>query len=403
MTRIPAIEVDTHQSQQMGTMKIDYTDTMLTRHLQAAIGDVEIGQEPRSSTVGSGQLSLQAAMTHSSKNESKHMQQESDDSVTMTTQNHRHAQPQQPHEQIEQRLTRAQTRQARERQQQQQLPMIDIKNNFESSDTDSDGTTSNEDSDLSQELTSDPDRATSSDDSDLPRELTSDSSAQDSDFALVSAVVVKMSNTHIWKPKSDGSNTQKRAAYKEEMDNLARVIVSTPLTERPTDTTRLRCMTLLTEKAQERSPDVGHWKVRSVALGQQEENITKEQRHVSMTSRTTLRLCNIEAHIRGMHTEIRDVSRAYLNAPINRNVEIIPPDRQRWPKIPGHYYRLTSSLYGMPDAGNNWQATLHKHLTADGGIRCDFDRALYVFPEQDTLLATHVDDLKLQGTISGIC
>ena len=105
------------------------------------------------------------------------------------------------------------------------------------------------------------------------------------------------------------------------------------------------------------------------------------------------------------HTHKIDITTAYLYAPLNENKPIymkLPANTDLFgiPVPPGHAALLQGNLYGMPQAGRNWNIHLHKTLTQIQFKRSPIDPCLYTRRENNgstTNMAVVVDDM-LIGT-----
>jgi hypothetical protein len=88
-----------------------------------------------------------------------------------------------------------------------------------------------------------------------------------------------------------------------------------------------------------------------------------------------------------------DVDLAYLYAPLNEAIYMLPPDGMVAP--PGMVLRLLKSLYGLPQSGRNWYTHLDSNLTEAGFRRMEEDTCLYVriCKEIVTIVAVYVDDM----------
>ena len=88
-----------------------------------------------------------------------------------------------------------------------------------------------------------------------------------------------------------------------------------------------------------------------------------------------------------------DVDLAYLYAPLDEAIYMVPPEGMSHPS--GMLLRLLQSLYGLPQAGRNWNTHLHRTLLSMGFRRLDEDTCLYVriIAGMITIIAIYVDDL----------
>ena len=95
-----------------------------------------------------------------------------------------------------------------------------------------------------------------------------------------------------------------------------------------------------------------------------------------------------------------DVTSAFLNAPLEREVYVQPPkDWQR----PGYLWRLVKAMYGLDDAALLWFKTVEKEMLALGCKKLQSDPAIFFYPNPETgdlegLLGWHVDDANGGGS-----
>ena len=93
-----------------------------------------------------------------------------------------------------------------------------------------------------------------------------------------------------------------------------------------------------------------------------------------------------------------DVDLAYLYAPLDEAIYMVPPEGMSHPS--GMLLRLLQSLYGLPQAGRNWNTHLHRTLLSMGFRRLDEDTCLYVriITGMITIIAIYVDDLYIAAS-----
>lgn len=97
--------------------------------------------------------------------------------------------------------------------------------------------------------------------------------------------------------------------------------------------------------------------------------------------------------------EVDDVSRAFFEADVKRDVCIESPeedveDDERGQDLVGH---LKKSLYGTRDAAMNWQEEIAKLLVADGFIRGKYNPCLYHHAGRKIRTLVHGDDFVTVG------
>ena len=100
-----------------------------------------------------------------------------------------------------------------------------------------------------------------------------------------------------------------------------------------------------------------------------------------------------------------DFTAAFLQGEkIDRKVIVIPPHDllRRTERGQRVLWRLVKRLYGLKDSSRGFYLGLDTHLLANGMKRSQYDRALYMFFDENGqlagLLGTHVDDIIFAGT-----
>ena len=90
-----------------------------------------------------------------------------------------------------------------------------------------------------------------------------------------------------------------------------------------------------------------------------------------------------------------DVKTAYLNAPIDCEVYIRPPEGFSEENIGGKLmvWKLNKSLYGLKQSGRNWNIVLTNFFKSNGLQQSKIDPCLFVDEENATLIAIWVDDI----------
>lgn len=92
-----------------------------------------------------------------------------------------------------------------------------------------------------------------------------------------------------------------------------------------------------------------------------------------------------------------DVKTAYLHAPMDVVVYMEQPEGFETKSKTGEHLvcKLNKSLYGLKQAGRNWNMLLHEHLTENGFIQNDADHCVYSRESENgkVILLVWVDDL----------
>ncbi|SAM86304.1 uncharacterized protein UBRO_20337 [Ustilago bromivora] len=104
-----------------------------------------------------------------------------------------------------------------------------------------------------------------------------------------------------------------------------------------------------------------------------------------------------------MHVNQLDVSTAFLNGKIDKDVNVRIPPTFETKETEGKCYKLKKALYGLKQAGHLWHAALDEQLQAFGFKRCQTEPCVYTHGCNNAmvLLAVYIDDL-LRGYIEGI-
>jgi len=135
------------------------------------------------------------------------------------------------------------------------------------------------------------------------------------------------------------------------------------------------------------------YKARLVARGDMQIPGVHYSETYSPTSRTTShRLLMALAAQHRWQTKQFDVSSAYLHGALgDHTVHMRMPD--------GSVVKLLKALYGLCQAGREWNEVLHKQLTKIGFARCEHDHAVYrrIEGSKNTYMSIHVDDGMVTG------
>ncbi|SPC64206.1 uncharacterized protein UHOD_11701 [Ustilago sp. UG-2017b] len=101
----------------------------------------------------------------------------------------------------------------------------------------------------------------------------------------------------------------------------------------------------------------------------------------------------------GLHAIQLDVSTAFLNGKIDKDVYVCIPPMFETKQTEGKCYRLKKALYGLKQAGRLWHAALDEQLQAFGFKRCRAEPCVYTRGSSNVmvLLAVYVDDLLVIG------
>ena len=137
-------------------------------------------------------------------------------------------------------------------------------------------------------------------------------------------------------------------------------------------------------------------KVRLVAQGfTQRKDLDYDQTFAPTVTITSIRSLFAIAITRSMHVKQGDISTAYLNADLDKELCLrIPDGNGVYPE--GTIVRLRRALYGLKQSGRLWNKTLNAWMLTSGFTRCETDPCMYR-KATDTnhliLVAVYVDDL----------
>lgn len=143
------------------------------------------------------------------------------------------------------------------------------------------------------------------------------------------------------------------------------------------------------------------YKARLVAKGcSQRPGIDFSDTFAPVAKMTTIRTMLSIAVKKNWIIHQMDVKTAFLNGNLNEEVYMkLPRDENGIVKI----CKLNKSLYGLKQAGRNWNQRFNEVVTQLGFQRLNSDTCLYKCPEKDLFIILYVDDILLFGSnISGI-
>lgn len=110
----------------------------------------------------------------------------------------------------------------------------------------------------------------------------------------------------------------------------------------------------------------------------------------------SLRLLLIEAALRKSVIHTIDISTAYLNSPLKETIHVrIPKELSFLGDNRSKCMKLKKAVYGLKQAGREWNSTLHKVLIMYGWTNLIIDKCVYRRPGSNgvSYLAVYVDDL----------
>ena len=148
---------------------------------------------------------------------------------------------------------------------------------------------------------------------------------------------------------------------------------------------------------------IARYKARICVDGsQQRKGLDFEETWAPVASAVSIRLVISLAVHYNMSLHQYDIKLAFVSAPIDRPVYMVPPTGSKTPK--NTVWRLKRSLYGLKQAPRLFNAKLHSSLTSLGWFRSSYDACLYRFSKhgQTGLLAVVVDDILLATSTASL-
>jgi hypothetical protein len=114
---------------------------------------------------------------------------------------------------------------------------------------------------------------------------------------------------------------------------------------------------------------------------------------------TSQRIVISIASLENLNLYTIDVENAYLNGDIDTQLFMKQPPGFVDPKFPHLVLELQKGLYGLKQAGNIWNTTIHSYLLEIGFVSITSDKCVYVKSEGGRpVAALHVDDFLLAAT-----
>jgi hypothetical protein len=159
----------------------------------------------------------------------------------------------------------------------------------------------------------------------------------------------------------------------------------------PPGTSIVGSMMILTIKRDPTQPGViDKYKARLVALGNQQKASTYDQIKSGTTRTASVKLIiSLQAKL-GSYSAVIDVKGAYLKSEVKSNA------KQIYMKLPdGRLVKLKKYLYGLKQAGYQWQQNITQHLKKLGYIQSQTDPLVFCkwYDNGDyMIMCIHVDD-----------
>jgi hypothetical protein len=128
--------------------------------------------------------------------------------------------------------------------------------------------------------------------------------------------------------------------------------------------------------------------------------------YAPVTSNRAIKALLAIAASNGMMIHQMDIDTAFLNAPLDEDIYMLPPEGLDIPE--GKVLLLKKSLYGLKQSPRNFNKTLNKTIVNMGFKRCMSDTCMYTnnINGNDVYIAIYVDDIIIacvdEATIIGI-
>ena len=140
----------------------------------------------------------------------------------------------------------------------------------------------------------------------------------------------------------------------------------------------------------------GKVRCRVVVRGYTQEVNDRDEVFASTPSLTTLKLLLTLTSAFGWFVTTGDVSTAFLHAPMDTDIFVIPP-LEFYPEG-GVLWKLKRALYGLRNAPKLWQEHFAACMKKNGFERMKSDPNLYVHKEKRLYVLAYVDDLMFFGS-----
>ena len=194
----------------------------------------------------------------------------------------------------------------------------------------------------------------------------------------------------------------------KELAGLIRLVTWTvvPLSSLPPHANLMRCHYVFTVKRQ-RDGSLEKFKARLVADGNtQKYGVDFDRIFSTVVKSTTIRIVLILACSRNWLLSGVDIAQAYLHAELSEDLYMMMP-----PLLPAYdstgnrlVVKLNKSLYGLRQAGREWNLLLVKFILEWGFTQSSVDICLFIFDRQGSIiyLLIYVDDLLIASSTQSI-
>ena len=190
-------------------------------------------------------------------------------------------------------------------------------------------------------------------------------------------------------------------AMEEEIQSLSKN-VTWKLVKKPDDCKPIGCKWVFTIK-RDQCGNLEKFKARLVALGcSQIPGVNYSETFSPVVKRKVIRLMTALMVENDWDCHHIDVETAYLNSPIKEDLFMRQPEGFVDEKYPNHVCKLAKSMYGLRQAGRDWNEYLHQVLSNLGLKRAVSDKCLYIHSSVQLFVTVYVDDLGVWGESEAI-
>ncbi|HVX00915.1 MAG TPA: reverse transcriptase domain-containing protein, partial [Candidatus Babeliaceae bacterium] len=167
------------------------------------------------------------------------------------------------------------------------------------------------------------------------------------------------------------------------------------VTARPSGVNVVGCRWVFALKVQDGF--VKRFKARLVARGfSQQFGVDYEETYSPVLKYKTLRILLALVAARDLTLELMDVQTAYLNAELKEVVYMQQPEGYEQGSPREYVCRLLRAIYGLKQAGREWNTHINSFILSIGFIRLSTDTCVYVKRSRSgriMILSTYVDDI----------
>lgn len=149
--------------------------------------------------------------------------------------------------------------------------------------------------------------------------------------------------------------------------------------------------------------EVERYKARLVAQGHRQiPGLDYEETYSPVVRKETVRLLMAVSVEKGWNQEHWDVTSAYLHSPIKEEVFMEQPKGFEEGLREEYVWQLQKSIYGLHQAGRDWNRFLDMHLRSYGLNQSGNDPCIYFDNKGGLVIGVYVDDLPVWGEKSKI-